>query len=422
MASSQQTADPFGIATVQANVTAIGAAYTVIESIEDLPKAFGEVKNGAQFVRSILETARPTLEDLKPAAYQIISPIVQKCLEDSTKVKKIFQKLADKCNQNPEEKSWDEVRIWYLEAIGNDKERRVESLTKRLLGNLRKACSHESMVAISLVTDVDEALKKLEAAGASLEDSDFNKGASIYNSQTVNSGGFAQQNTPAGGTNVVAASIAGLLQAVAATCKAIRTIKDLPKAFEHVDKHLPLVQRTLSDVQVRLKRRTFTESEQQSVEQILQDCFRSAQNLEQIFSALDRKCRQDNDLRNWDKLRGWYRTTLQGIQGHRVESLMTDILKHLKELSLYESFALATQEDVMEIKQALQEISQSEPFMKSPVLTHRGSIANEQFVNAGGYGQQNAPTGGSNVFNSGNNISGGNVYVGEASSMPSYRM
>lgn len=220
----------------------------------------------------------------------------------------------------------------------------------------------------------------------------------------------------------VAASIAGLLQAVAATCKAIKTIKDLPKAFEHVDRHLPLVQRTLNDVQVRLKRRTFTEPEQKSVLQILQDCFQKAQKLDQIFAALDAKCRQDNDLRSWDKLRGWYRTTLQGIQGHRVESLMTDILKHLKELSLYESFALATQEDVMDIKQALQEISHSEPSLQSPVATYGASIANEQFVNAGGYGQQNAPTGGSNVFNLGNNISGGNVYFGEASSMLSYRI
>ncbi|KAI4591946.1 hypothetical protein KJ359_012020, partial [Pestalotiopsis sp. 9143b] len=88
-------ADPFGIATIQANVTAIGAAYTRIETIKDLPKAFSEVTNGAEFVRSTLEIARPTLDNLKPAEYQIISPVVQKCLEDSTKVKKIFQELAD---------------------------------------------------------------------------------------------------------------------------------------------------------------------------------------------------------------------------------------------------------------------------------------------------------------------------------------
>lgn len=195
-------ADTFGIATIQANVTAIGAAYTVIETIKDLPKAFGEVKNGTQFVRSTLETAGPTLENSEPADYHTISAIVQKCLEDSAKVKKIFQKLADKCNQIPDQKGWDEVRVWYLEAIGNDKGFRVECLTKRLLGNLRKVCSHESVMAISFVKDVDEALKKLEDAGASLEDSDFDRSASIYNSQTVNSGGFAQQNTPTGGTNV----------------------------------------------------------------------------------------------------------------------------------------------------------------------------------------------------------------------------
>lgn len=101
---------------------------------------------------------------------------------------------------------------------------------------------------------------------------------------------------------------------------------------------------------------------------------------------------------------------------------MTDILKHLKELSLYESFALATQEDVMEIKQALQEISQSEPSLQNQVHTYRASIANEQIVNAGGYGQQNAPTGGNNTFNLGHNISGGNVNYCETSWVLSYRI
>jgi hypothetical protein len=217
----------------------------------------------------------------------------------------------------------------------------------------------------------------------------------------------------------IAASVAGLLQAIAATCKAVKTIKNLPKAFEHVEKHLPLVQRTLNDVQTRLNDRILDGEERRSLTKILEDCLNNAQKLRQIIVALERQYNKDKGSWNWGKLRVWHSTTLQGAKGYRVESLMTDILKDLRQLSLYESFALATREDIGEIKMALGNLALADSSMDGSDNSQRTSVSNSQNVALGGYGQQNTPLGGRNTFNSGYNISGGHVNFGEAhSSLP----
>ncbi|KAH7459139.1 Vegetative incompatibility protein [Fusarium oxysporum f. sp. matthiolae] len=207
----------------------------------------------------------------------------------------------------------------------------------------------------------------------------------------------------------IAASVAGLLQAIAATYTTINTIRNLPKAFDYVNKHLPLVQKTLVDVQNRLAHRTLTDEERQTIARILTDCCNKAQKLKQIFDELGSKYKQDNDARSWDKLRGWYQKTLKGIKGHRVEGLMSDILKDMRDLSLYETFNLATQEDVEGIKRALEDISHTEPSLDDTAVESPSLIYSTQNVNTGGMGQQNTPTGGMNTFNSGYNISGGTV-------------
>ncbi|EXL39254.1 hypothetical protein FOCG_18133 [Fusarium oxysporum f. sp. radicis-lycopersici 26381] len=207
----------------------------------------------------------------------------------------------------------------------------------------------------------------------------------------------------------IAASVAGLLQAIAATYTTINTIRNLPKAFDYVNKHLPLVQKTLVDVQNRLAHRSLTEDERQAIARILTDCCNKAQKLKQIFDELGSRYKQDNDARNWDKLRGWYQKTLKGIKGHRVEGLMSDILKDMRDLSLYETFNLATQEDIEGIKRALEDISHAEPSLDDAAVESPSLIYSTQNVNTGGMGQQNTPSGGTNTFNSGYNISGGTV-------------
>lgn len=212
----------------------------------------------------------------------------------------------------------------------------------------------------------------------------------------------------------IAASVAGLLQAISAACATISKISNLPKAFEHVKKHLPLAQRTLEDIRVQLEHQSLTEAEQQTIAQIIQGCAVKAGILRQIFDTLEEKCKQDKDARSWDKVRGWYHEALRGIKGHRVESLMNDILEDLRNLGLYQVFRLATQEDVAEIKKALQDFSHVEPSLDDATVESGSVIHASQSVNTGGMGQQNNPSGGTNTFNSGYNISGGTVTFGEA--------
>ena len=51
--------------------------------------------------------------------------------------------------------------------------------------------------------DIDKALKKLDKTEPSLENSEFNQAASVTNAQTVNAGGFGQQNWPVRGRDTV---------------------------------------------------------------------------------------------------------------------------------------------------------------------------------------------------------------------------
>ncbi|WKT54203.1 hypothetical protein QSH57_004787 [Fusarium oxysporum f. sp. vasinfectum] len=215
----------------------------------------------------------------------------------------------------------------------------------------------------------------------------------------------------------IIASVVGIVGAISGTCKTIGKITDLPKAFDQVKRHLPLVQKTLDDAQVRLQNTTLTTDQRESIRETLSHCEEQANELKRIFDALEIKCKQDQDAKSWVKVRTWYRDALRGIKGHRVESLMNDILEDVKRLGLHETFNLATEDDVEEIKKALEELSKVEPSLDDAEIESRGSIHATQMVSEGGFGQQNNPSGGNNEFISGRyNITGksANVNFGAA--------
>jgi chromosome segregation ATPase len=196
-------------------------------------------------------------------------------------------------------------------------------------------------------------------------------------------------------------SVVGIVGAISATCKTIGKITDLPKAFDQVRRHLPLVQKTLDDARERLESTTLTDDQRESIFETVNHCADKAKELKRVFDTLETKCKQDQDAKSWDKVRTWYRDALRGIKGHRVESLMNDILEDVKRLGLHEMFRLATQEDVKDIKKALEELSKVEPSMDDEEIESRGSIYATQMVSEGAFAQQNNPSGGSNEFVSG---------------------
>ncbi|KAJ4179674.1 hypothetical protein NW759_017285 [Fusarium solani] len=204
----------------------------------------------------------------------------------------------------------------------------------------------------------------------------------------------------------IIASVIGIVGAISATCKTISKITDLPKAFNQVKRHLPLVQKTLGDARKRLDSTTLTDDQRESILDTVNHCADKAKELKRIFDALENKCKQDQDAKSWVGVRAWYRDALRGIKGHRVESLMNDILEDVKRLGLHEIFRLATQEDVKEIKKALEELSKVEPSLDDEEIESRGSIYATQTVIEGAFGQQINPSGGSHKFYSGKYIIG----------------
>ncbi|KAI5460947.1 hypothetical protein BGZ63DRAFT_388053 [Mariannaea sp. PMI_226] len=101
------------------------------------------------------------------------------------------------------------------------------------------------------------------------------------------------------------------------------------------------------------------------------------------------------------------------MKGQRVESLMNDILKDMEKLGLYETFSLATQHDIDELKKAIEEISHTEPSLDDAAVESSSFTSTTQIVNTGGWGQQNNPSGGANTFNSGYNFRDSTVHFGK---------
>ncbi|KLU83127.1 hypothetical protein MAPG_02192 [Magnaporthiopsis poae ATCC 64411] len=208
------------------------------------------------------------------------------------------------------------------------------------------------------------------------------------------------------------ASVVAIIGAISTTYKTISTITGLPKAFEQVGKHLPLVQGMLEDIRGRLGRTTINDGQRESILGVLSDCDDRAKELKRVFDALEKKCNEDQKARSWARVRGWYREALCGMKGHLVETLMNGILEDVKKLSLHEIFRLATREDVKHIQEALEELSKVEPSLDDSEFESRGSIYATQTVAQGAFGQQNNPSGGSNSFTSGKyNVTGEHATV-----------
>ncbi|KAH7190422.1 Vegetative incompatibility protein HET-E-1 [Fusarium oxysporum] len=199
----------------------------------------------------------------------------------------------------------------------------------------------------------------------------------------------------------IIASVIGITGAISAACKIIGNITDLPEAFDQVKRHLPLVQKTLEDARKRLESTALTDDQRESIHGTVNHCADKAKELKRIFDELENKCKQGQDAKSWAKVRTWYREALRGMKGHRVESLMNDILEDVKRLGLHEIFRLATQEDVKEIKKALEELSKVEPSLDDEEIESRGLIYATQTVSEGAFGQQVTPHGGSHKFVSG---------------------
>jgi hypothetical protein len=141
----------------------------------------------------------------------------------------------------------------------------------------------------------------------------------------------------------ITASIIGIIGGISAVSKTIKTIKGLPKAFDEVQKDLPLVLGILRGAQNSLlDGQEISDDEKNAVVAVLQPSRDKAEELKRIFDDVRAECEEDKDARDWAKLRTAYRKALRGVKASRVEHLMTDILEGMKKLALSQVFKSAT--------------------------------------------------------------------------------
>ncbi|KAH8661760.1 ankyrin repeat protein [Ilyonectria robusta] len=202
----------------------------------------------------------------------------------------------------------------------------------------------------------------------------------------------------------IVASVIGIVGATTKTYETIDKITGLPKAFDQVQKDLPLVRKILERAQERLNNSEPTDDQRKAILAIAKPCDDKAKELKRIFDELETKCKEDQGAENWARVRVWYREALRGIKAHRVESLMEDILKGVEKLAWNEVFKLAMQEDLEGIKKAIEELSKVERSLEDSEIDTQGAIHASQTVAEGATAQMYNTQGGSHTFNSGKYI------------------
>jgi len=184
--------------------------------------------------------------------------------------------------------------------------------------------------------------------------------------------------------SVIASTIA-VAQAISSTYKAIQHVKGLPKAFNEVNQSLPLVEQTLEAARSQLLVASLDEASAKAIEPVIKGCQEKANALLAIFQKIDNG---KKDTKN-----GWvtelYRTVVIPLgKAHRVEALMKDILKGLKDLAINQLFKTATQSQMARLEKAIQELSEVEPSVSDSDFEDSGALNVTQNVAQGGTGNQ----------------------------------
>jgi hypothetical protein len=197
----------------------------------------------------------------------------------------------------------------------------------------------------------------------------------------------------------IAASTITILGAISTTFKTLKTIKQLPEAFDKVQNDLPLVEGILRSAENRLgDDQNATDEDKNAALQVLRPTFEKAQELHRVFNAMQDECKKDQGAKDWAKLRGVYHKAVRGFKASRVEHLMKDILENMKKLALSQIFKSADQFDIQALEKAIQDLANVEPSLPDSEFLPDGQIAASQDIAEGGFGMQNNIQGGTNTF------------------------
>ncbi|KAG7402611.1 Ankyrin repeat domain-containing protein 50 [Fusarium oxysporum f. sp. rapae] len=205
--------------------------------------------------------------------------------------------------------------------------------------------------------------------------------------------------------SVIASTIA-VVQAVSSTYKAIQHLRGLPNEFNEVNRNLPLAKNTLDLVRDQLQGLALDESSKKALQPLVSGCEEKAKMLQDIFEKVGKGAKSAKDGSVLD----FYRTSLLRLgKAHRVETLMRGILKDLDALGTNQLFKTATQSQMAQLKEAIDQLSNVESSVPD---TDFESGTNSQYIASGGTGYQSNITGHDHNIVSG----GGKLYSAQTMS------
>ncbi|KAG5788226.1 hypothetical protein H9Q69_012707 [Fusarium xylarioides] len=178
------------------------------------------------------------------------------------------------------------------------------------------------------------------------------------------------------------ASTIAVVQAISSTYKAIKHLRGLPNEFNEVNRNLPLAKNTLDLARDQLKGLALDESSKKALQPLVSACEEKARMLQGIFEKVEKGAKSAKDGSVLD----FYRTSLLRLgKAHRVEILMRGILKDLGALATNQLFKTATQSQMAQLKEAIDQLSNVESSVTDSELEGPGSNIMHNYDSATGH-------------------------------------
>ncbi|KAI5459654.1 hypothetical protein BGZ63DRAFT_388455 [Mariannaea sp. PMI_226] len=166
------------------------------------------------------------------------------------------------------------------------------------------------------------------------------------------------------------AAIIEITDSIVEVYAAIKDLRDLPNAFQEVNKRLPIVEIILQSA--RSHAENAADYEAQALVSLLKSCKSKADQLLEIFKRID-------DSKDKPVVSVYRKLVVKIGKKGRVEVLMTNILRDVETLTSYHVFRGSTKDQVEKVKEAILELAQVEPSMpdshfeeKAANITHNG--------------------------------------------------
>ncbi|SPO04105.1 uncharacterized protein DNG_06788 [Cephalotrichum gorgonifer] len=188
-----------------------------------------------------------------------------------------------------------------------------------------------------------------------------------------------------------------LVQAISSTYDVIQHLRGLPNEFKEVSRNLPLAQDTLGLARYQLQGRALDESAKKAIQPFVVGCEEKAKMLQNIFEKVERGMQNARHGSVFES----YRTSLLPLgKAHRVEILMQGILGDLDRLATNRLFRTATQSQMTQLKDAIDQLSKVKSSVRDSDFEGAGTNATQN-NSSGARGYQYVNSSQGQQFNSG---------------------